>query len=155
MKLFERTGGYWMFWTGAIYLGIGLPVALYYKDIRPELIELVWLIALAMPFWCPPFGRWFNMDVEWDRKMFNWFKGKNVPSNVVPFPGEKKAEPPPPEVPKEKPATTFYRLGITSDQRVSFQMGYSEITMNREGINQMIKQLEVFRDQLPGDTDDD
>ena len=143
-----------MFWTGAIYLGIGLPVALYYKDIRPELIQLCWLTVLAMPFWCPPVGRWLNMDVEWDRKMFNWFKGKNVPSNVVPFPGEKKAEPPPPAPPKEKPATTFYRLGITSDQRVSFQMGYSEITMNREGVNQLIKQLEVFRDQLPGDDND-
>jgi hypothetical protein len=149
MKLFERTGGYWMFWTGAIYLGIGLPVALYYKDIRPELIQLAWLIALAMPFWCPPFGRWLNMSIEWDQKMFNWFKGKNVPSNVVPFPGEKKAEPPPPaEPPKEKPAHTFYRLGITDNQRISFQMGYSEITMNAVGCQQLIDQLEFFKNQL-------
>jgi hypothetical protein len=39
-------------------------------------------------------------------------------------------------------------LGITNNGRVSFQMGYSEITMNAGGIDNMIKQLECFRDQI-------
>lgn len=78
-----------------------------------------------------------------------WFgKKDNAPSNVVPFP-KPEAVPyvEPPEEPK-KPATTYYRLGLTSDNRVSFQMGYSEITMNAAGIDNMVKQLELFRDMI-------
>lgn len=150
MKLFGRTGGYWMFWTGAIYLGVGLPVALYYKDIRPELVQLVWLIVLAMPFWCPTVGRWLNMDVEWDRKMFNMFKKK--PSNVVPFPtqpehgggGGGSYIPPEPK----KPAVTYYTLGMTSENRLEFRMGHSAITMNHDGLANLMNQLEVFKKQL-------
>lgn len=94
--------------------------------------------------------------------MFDWFKGKSAKEyldgakyngKVVPFP-EPKAVPyvEPPEEP-EKPATTYYRLGLTSDNRVSFSMGYSEITMNAAGIDNMIKQLECFRNQLKVDED--
>lgn len=53
----------------------------------------------------------------------------------------------PPE-PKEEPANTYYRLGLTDNNRVSLAMGYSEITMNRDGVTNMIKLLEAFRDQL-------
>lgn len=53
----------------------------------------------------------------------------------------------PPE-PEEKPALTFYRLGLTNNNRVSLVMGYSEITMNRAGVDNMIKLLEAFKDQL-------
>lgn len=52
------------------------------------------------------------------------------------------------ETKKEKQAVTYYRLGLTDNNRVSLQMGYSEITMNADGINNLIKQLELFRDQL-------
>jgi hypothetical protein len=82
--------------------------------------------------------------------MFNWFGKKDKePSNVVPFPEQPKTVPyiePPKE--SEKPAVTYYRLGITNNSRVSFQMGYSEITMNADGVDNMIKQLQVFRDQI-------
>lgn len=54
--------------------------------------------------------------------------------------------PPMPEV--EKDPITFYRIGLTDNNRVSFQMGYSEITMNANGINTMIKMLESARDQI-------
>ena len=79
--------------------------------------------------------------------IFDWFKKRDY-SNVVKFP-ESKAVPyiePPPE--PEKPAVTYYRLGITNNSRVSFQMGYSEITMNADGVDNMIRQLQVFRDQV-------
>lgn len=150
MKLFGRTGGYWMFWTGAIYLGMGLPVALYYKDVRPELIQLAWIIVLSMPFWWPPLGRWLNMDITWDQKMFNLFGKKDKDNNVVKFPEALKTTVKSPEPPKEeeKPAKIFYRLGLTDNNRVSFQMGYSEITMNAAGCQQMIDQLEFFKSQL-------
>ena len=159
MKLFERTGGYWMFWTGAIYLGIGLPVALYYKDIRPELIQLCWIIVLAMPFWCPPVGRWLNMNIEWDRKMFDFFRRKTAKehldeaNNVYNLPKPKLVEPPKPEPKKEEPARIYYRLGLTDNNRVAFSMGYSEITMNKAGCQQMIDQLKFFQKQLHDDNE--
>lgn len=59
----------------------------------------------------------------------------------------------PPEK-KEKPAHTFYRLGYTDTNRVSFNMGYSEFTMDREGCNQLINAVTVFRDMLPMDKDE-
>ena len=156
MKFFGRSGGYWMFWTGAIYLALGLTCAVYFKNVNVVLIELIWLIALAMPFWCPPFGRWLNMSVEWDIKMFDFFRRKTAKeymdeaSNVYNLPKPKLVPPVPEVVPpkKEEPVTTYYRLGLTSNSRVSFQMGYSEITMNADGVDNMIKQLQVFRDQL-------
>lgn len=139
-----------MFWSGAIYLGVGIPCALYYKEVPTSLLQVCWLLALLMPFIFPPLGRWLNMSINWDKNMFNWFGKKDTtPTNVVPFPEQPKAVPyvEPPKEP-EKPVTTYYRLGITNNSRVSFQMGYSEITMNAAGIDNMIKQLECFRDQI-------
>lgn len=85
--------------------------------------------------------------------MFDWFKKKSD-SNVVKFP-ELKSVPPMPEVtpPKEEPAKIFYRLGLTDNNRVAFQMGYSEITMSKEGVQQMIDQLTFFQGQLYDEDD--
>lgn len=80
--------------------------------------------------------------------MFDWFRNKNKGNNVLDFPAPKSVpyiEPPPEQ---ETPPTTYYRLGITNNSRVSFQMGYSEITMNADGVDNMIRQLQVFRDQV-------
>lgn len=147
MKLFGRTSGYYLFWTGFVYFWIGMYLAFSQSGLT-EFATLGFLLALSVPLLCPPVARYFNMEPL----MFNLFGKKDkTPSNVVPFP-EPKSEAPifPDQVPyeDEKPATTYYRLGITSNSRVSFQMGYSEITMNADGINNMIKQLECFRDQI-------
>lgn len=147
MKLFARTGGHWLFWSGFTYLSLtALGAFSPYSDYT-MLVQLVWLGMVALPLFCNPLARWLNMK---ENNMFDWFK-KKYPSNVVPFPEIPRTEvksPYPPEPKEEKPATTFYRLGITNNSRVSFQMGHSEITMNADGINNMIKQLEVFRDQI-------
>lgn len=82
---------------------------------------------------------------------FNKLMKDTEPSNIVKFPEVKTVPQVKPPEPKEKPANTFYRLGLTDNNRVSFQMGYSEITMNREGVDNLIKQLEVFKNQLPED----
>jgi len=81
--------------------------------------------------------------------MFNWFKKNKDSSNVIDFPVP-KAAPPMPEVepPKEKPATVYYRIGVTDKNRVSLQIGYGEITMNKAGIQNLIDQLALFRDQI-------
>jgi hypothetical protein len=136
MKLFGRTSGYYLFWTGFVYFWVGMYLAFTHYA-RPELATRGFVLALSVPLWCPPVARHFNMEPL----MFNLF-GKSK-SNVYTLPLP-KVEPPK----EEKPATTYYRLGITSNGRVSFQMGYSEITMNAGGINNMIAQLELFRDQI-------
>ena len=86
--------------------------------------------------------------------MFDWFKGKKGDeSNVVPFP-EKKPYVVPPLPPKEEPAKIYYRFGITDNNRVAFQMGYTEITMNKQGVQNLIDQLSFFRDQLTDETEE-
>ena len=93
--------------------------------------------------------------------MFDWFKNKEK-DNVVPFsdhrnPGaDDKASPHSPEYNTEpkKPAQTFYRLGLTDDNRVSLLMGYSEITMTARGVDNLIEQLELFRNQLATESDE-
>jgi len=78
--------------------------------------------------------------------MFDWFKSKGKePSNVVPFPEPKTV---PYVEPPEKPATVFYRIGVTDQNRIAFSMGYSEITMTKVGVQNMIDQLEFFKSQL-------
>ena len=85
--------------------------------------------------------------------MFDWFKKKtSEPTNVVPFPELKEL--PKMGLPKEeKSPNVFYRIGITDNNRVTFQMGHGEITMNKEGIDNLIRQLSVFRDQLEDEED--
>jgi len=144
MKLFGRSGGYYLFWCSFVYLVVGLTCAVYYKAVQPEYVQIVWLLAMATPLLVPPVARYFNMEPV----MFDLFKKNKMPKNVVPFPAPQavpKIEPP---KEPEKPVTTFYRLGITNNSRVSLQMGYSEITMNADGIDNMIRQLQVFRDQI-------
>lgn len=151
MKVFERTGGHWIFWLGAVYLLVGLPCALYFKDIRTELIQLCWLILLAMPFWCPPVGRWLNIDVTWDIKMFDFFRPRTAKeytdegNNVYTLPKPKLVDPP---APKEEPAKIYYRFGMTDNNRVAFSMGYTEITMNREGCQNLIDELTFYMNKL-------
>jgi hypothetical protein len=154
--LWERTGGYYMFYTGLAYFLVGMYNIFVEHFVSVEVAQVVWVATLAFPFAYPPLGRWLNMDITWDQKMFNWFSKREytMPENVVPFP-EPKLVPPMPKVepPKsEKPVTTFYRIGLTDNNRISFQMGYSEITMTAVAIDHMIAQLEVFRDQLYDET---
>lgn len=155
MKLFERTPGYWLFYISAAYFVIGM--FNLYKGADITWFPPLYIFFLSMPFWFPPLGRSMNLDVTWDQKMFNLFGKKNKePSNVVDFP-ELKSVPKMPEVqpPKEEPAKIYYRLGLTDNNRVAFSMGYSEITMNHAGVQQMIDQLAFFQSQIPDDDDID
>lgn len=152
MKLFGRTSGYYLFWAGFIYFWVGMYLA-FTGAAHTEYASLGFVLALSVPLWCSPVARYFNMEPL----MFNLFgKKSKEPSNVVPFPESPKAVPyvEPPKEP-EKPAHTYYRLGLTDNNRVSFQMGYSEITMNAAGINAMIRLLETYRDQLNTNTGDE
>jgi hypothetical protein len=57
------------------------------------------------------------------------------------------------ETPEQK-SETYYSIGVTSDSRISIKVGYTTLTMNRKGIQDLIQQLQVFRDQLPEENND-
>lgn len=84
--------------------------------------------------------------------MFDWFK-KTDYDNVVKFPDAKVPYvAPPPAAPDAK---VFYRIGVTDNNRVSFSVGYSELTMTKLGVQQLIDQLQVFCDQLLDQSEDE
>jgi hypothetical protein len=84
--------------------------------------------------------------------MFDWFKKREY-SNVVKFPELKPVEPVEPPAPPEKDPTTYYSIGHTNDNRVSFKMGYSTLTMNYQGVQNLIDQLELYQQQLHKEND--
>jgi hypothetical protein len=144
MKLFERSGGCWLFWWSAVYFTIGMIDLFVLKTDLFPLTQIAWLCIIALPLVCNPLARWLNMR---ENHMFDWMKKNKLPENVVPFPtpAPKLVEPPP--APKPEPKT-YYTFGLTDDNRVSFTMGYTTLTMNDAGVEQLIDQLEFFKNQL-------
>ena len=75
-------------------------------------------------------------------KMFEWFKGPDY-KNIVPmFPDQV------PFVEESKSEEVHYSIGITNEDRVALKIGYSTLTMNKEGCENLIEQLNVFVKQL-------
>ncbi len=77
-------------------------------------------------------------------------------SKVIQFP-ELKAVPPMPEVaqPKEESGRVFYRLGLAENNRVALSMYYGEVSMNSEGVQNLIDQLEFYKSMLKEEVEDD
>ena len=78
--------------------------------------------------------------------MFEWFKRPDY-KNVVPmFPDQVPYEP-------EKDPTTYYSIGHTDDNRVTLRMGYTTLTMNYVGVQNLIDQLSLYQKQLKEEED--
>jgi hypothetical protein len=150
MKWFARSGGHWLFWSGFLYLSLTAVVALSdYRDYT-MLVQLVWLVMVALPLMCNPLARWLNMK---ENTMFDLFKRNKMPANVVPFPAPKAVAPVESPAPKEKDPTTYYSIGHTDDNRVTLRMGYTTLTMNYHGVQNLIDQLEMYQSQLHQETE--
>ena len=80
--------------------------------------------------------------------MFDWFKKPDY-SNVVKFPEQVKLPETYIEPPKKE--QEYYSIGITSENRITFKTGISTLTMSRKGVENLIQQLAVFRDQIEDD----
>lgn len=76
--------------------------------------------------------------------IFDLFRNKDK-SNVLPFPVP-YVEPAKPV--KEPEPKTLYSFGRTDDNRLTFTMGYTTLTMTEGGLQQLIDQLEFFKNQL-------
>ena len=64
-------------------------------------------------------------------------------------------EPVPYIEPQQPDPTTYYSIGLTDDNRVTFKIGYSTLTMNRRGVENLIEQFEVFIKNLPEEQQDE
>ena len=71
--------------------------------------------------------------------MFNWFKSEEKSLADRYFEARAKEEP------TEEPERTYYSIGPSSKGRVIVQVYYGNISLNRDGIDNMIKALEVSK----------
>ena len=145
MKLFERSGGHWLFWSGFTYLSLTALVAFSPYSDYTMLVQFVWLVMVALPLVCNPLARWLNMK---ENNMLDLFKKNKMPKNVVPFPAPKAVAPVEPPAPKEKDPAIHYTIGHTDDNRIAFRLGYSILMMNYAGVQTLIDQLEMYQSQL-------
>jgi len=152
MKLFGRTGGYYLFWTGAVYLTCGISLSLTEYHEYTTFMAPIWLLILAMPFIIPPFGRWLNMSIEWDKNMF-WRK-RQIAEQVSKDIGNLPEPTETPEVAKvEEPKEKFdsseatYTIGRNksgnTQLRMKLEYGSSTLTMAPDAVVELIEQLAV------------
>ena len=67
MKLFARSGGYWLFWISAVYLTLGmLDVFGHIKFVPDPWLQVTYVLALSLPLWIKPLARYFNMKCIWE-----------------------------------------------------------------------------------------
>jgi hypothetical protein len=81
--------------------------------------------------------------------MFDWFKRPDY-SNVVKFPAPMT---PYTETLKEEPSPeAIYSIGVTAEgSHMTLKMGHTTLTMTKAGCQNLIDQLEVFKNQLSDD----
>jgi hypothetical protein len=75
--------------------------------------------------------------------MFDWFRTRRD----YEMPEIPKIEPP-------KQEQECYSIGITNDNRITLRVGYTTLTMNQEGVLNLIEALELFAKQTRKETDD-
>lgn len=158
MKLFGRTGGYYLFWTGFVYFVIGFTCAVWFKEIPVHFVTMCWLLVLMLPLVVPPIGRYFNMttffgeDSMWRKREIGDKVSKDINetdtdmSKVVKFPEAKSdlklVEPPKDTLNVARPP---YTLGVNDAGNVQFSMktdyGSTSLTMNDEGVIGLIEDL--------------
>jgi hypothetical protein len=153
MKLFGRTGGYYLFWSGFAYFVASIICITWFKDVPPHLVTLTWIIVMMLPLVVPPIGNYFNIQPFYGENNM-WRKreiGDNVSkdieeTNVVKFP-EAKPDLKVVEQPKDTLDVSRppYTIGINNAGNVQFSMrtdyGHTTLTMNDDGVIGLIEDL--------------
>lgn len=150
MKLFGRTSGYYLFWTGFLYFLVGLVCAFWYKEIPVHYVTMSWLVVLSLPLVVPQIGKYFNMrplygeDNMWRKREIEDAVSKDIENpNVVKFPAVR------PELRAVEPDldTSYspYTIGTNSAGNVQFTVrhdyGSTTLTMTDEGVISLIEDL--------------
>jgi hypothetical protein len=94
----------------------------------------------------PKYPTWDNVPPLTDMEKI----GQDM-SKVIQFPELNIA--PKEEVAKDTGGKTVYSVGLTDNNRVSIIMGYSSVTMNSVGVQQLIDQLTLFKSQIEENED--
>ena len=66
MKLFGRTGGYWLFWVSVAYVLAGIINWYSVPCTHIEYIQAAYVLVLSLPLYIPPMARWLNMKCVWE-----------------------------------------------------------------------------------------
>lgn len=153
MKLFGRTSGYYLFWTGVIYFTVGMALAFSSYREYTSIIAPIWIFVLMLPFIIPPFGRWLNLDVKWDKDMFGWRKrqiAEQVNKDIGNLPeAVETTEVPVVKEPEDKFDATesTYTIGKNKSGNTQLRMkldyGSATLTMAPEAVVELIEQLAV------------
>ena len=145
MKLFGRTGGYYLFWAGAIYLLVGATNA-YLKLVDPTILSIVWIACLLVPLTVRPVADYFNMSTIWDQIKPRKSAMDDYKDNVYNLPTPKLVPPMPECAEYVQPA---YQIGVTEDGRVTLRLGngqqWSQISMNDSAVDTLIRMLEAAK----------
>ena len=132
--IWQRSGGYYLFWTGVVYLVVGATNVFWLHFCSAEYLSAVWVATMMLPFAIPQLGRWLNMSMPWDQKE------QIVPDNVVPFPEPKLASVPDPR-PEEHYRVGFNSAGDTTLTLLTDSGASMTLTMTRDATEQLIKML--------------
>lgn len=151
--LWQRSSGYWLFWTSAVYFGVGIHSIFFNPGMSVIDAQIVWLVVLAMPLYIPPLARYLNMTPLWGKT-----KKEEAPvtDNVVDFPVPKSV-PPMPEVKPAKVNKEYYRVGYNeSTEQVTLTLltdgGGVTLSMNYYASEHLIK---MIRSAFPDDGEND
>ena len=68
MKLFGRTSGYYLFWTGFVYFWIGMLNTFVYEFTKVEFIQIAWIVVMMLPLTVKRIAHYFNMYTIWEMK---------------------------------------------------------------------------------------
>ena len=136
MKLFGRTGGYYIFWTGFVYFCVGTALALTQSGLT-NFATLGFIIALAFPLVCPPVARYFNMEPV----MFDLFRKPKYPEIEEPTP----MQVPTVNIPKVNADEANYTIGVnesgSTQLRIKLDYGSATLTMTEQGVIDLIEDL--------------
>jgi hypothetical protein len=158
MKLFGRTGGYYLFWSGFAYFVASIICITWFKEIEPQFVTLAWIIVMMLPLVVPQIGRYFNMqpffgeNSMWRKREIGDRVSKDIDdTNVLKFPDPKAL----PRLKAVEPSESEldasrspYTIGINHSGNIQFNMrtdyGTTTLTMNEQGVIDLIEDLAHF-----------
>ena len=154
MKLFGRTGGYYLFWSGFAYFVASIICITWFKDVPPHVVTATWILVLMLPLLVPPIGNYFNMDSffgengMWRKREIGDKVRKDIEdtNNVLKFPEVKPdlkvVQPPKDTIDVSR---SPYTIGVNEAGNVQFSMrhdyGSTTLTMNDDGVIGLIEDL--------------
>jgi hypothetical protein len=65
--LWQPTGGYYLFWTGFVYFWVGMYSVFIEQFASIELIQIAWIVIMALPLVFKPLAKRLNMRTVWER----------------------------------------------------------------------------------------